>query len=492
MPLNIFVLQVPNPGTKNELRRTLEAISSEFLGTWSLSLVEAQENSSWGIILTAPDGTEHRKTLGGAERSVRTVQKAIRELRDSSLKNSLNAPSPLLSNIHIQNLLSFDGRGCSIDLTALNIFIGPNGSGKSNFIEAIGILHDAPKDFAESIRETGGSKEWLWKGVTSNRRAASGEPIVRIEVLVAPAVGAVPIRYSMSFTPVGYQLEITDERVETASPVDDHSVPFMYFGYQDGQPVISPMSPLLRVHRALNAETINPKLSVLSQFKDPDQYPELTYLSRQFDSFRLYRDWEFGIDSTVRDVFPADLPDDFLQENPRNFGLMLNRLTSEPGTKRDLIKYLQLFYPDAVDIRPRITDGRVEVRLEEKGGFSTPAARLSDGTLRWLALLIILLNPNPGPVVCIEEPELGLHPDMIPTLALLLKSASERMQLIITTHSAELVEEFSDNPECVLICEKEDGASRITRLQKPALASWLEKYSLGELWRKGEIGGTRW
>src|SRR5258708_10567198 len=302
MPLNIFALQIPNPDIKNELRRTLEAISSEFLGNWSLSLVEAQENSSWGISLKAPDGTEHKRMLGKAERNVRAVQKVLRELQGLSLKNPLSPLSPLLRNIHIQNLLSFDGRGCSSDLTALNILIGPNGSGKSNFIEAIGILHDAPKDFAESIRESGGSKEWLWKGVTSSRRAASGEPIARIEVLVAPAVGDVPIRYSMSFTPVGYQLEITDERIETAWPAGNHSTPFMYFGYQDGQPVISPMSPLLRVHRTLKAETINPKLSVLSQFKDPDQYPELTYLSRQFDSFRLYRDWEFRIDSTPRDV----------------------------------------------------------------------------------------------------------------------------------------------------------------------------------------------
>jgi predicted ATPase len=377
-------------------------------------------------------------------------------------------------------------------LTSLNILIGPNGSGKSNFIEAIGILHDAPKDFADSIRETGGIKEWLWKGLASRKRSATGEPSAKVEVLLAPPIGDVPLRYNISFTPVGYQLEITDERIETAWPPADQKVPFVYFGYQDGQPVISPMSPLLRVHRVLKTESINPRFSVLSQFKDPDQYPELTYVGRQFDSFRLYRDWEFGINSTVRDVLAADLPDDFLQEDLRNFGLMLGRLTAEPNIRKSFIEYLQLFYSEAEDIRPKISDGRVEVRLEEKGGFSTPAARLSDGTLRWLALLIILLNPNPAPVVCIEEPELGLHPDMIPTLASLLKAASERMQLIITTHSAELVEEFSDNPECVLVCDKESSATRITRLEKTKLASWLKKYSLGELWRKGEIGGNRW
>jgi predicted ATPase len=487
MPLNIFALQIADPHIKNEVRRTIEAISAEFSGNWSVSLIDSQTNDLWELTLQAPDGTRQVRNLGYGEHKARAVQTAVRELQRLS-----GGLGPLLKSVWVVNLLSFDASNPPIELCGLNILIGPNGSGKSNFIEAIGVLHDAPTDIGESIRESGGVREWLWKGTTRYRRAATGEPVARIEAVLAPPLGDNPIRYSISFTPVGYQLEITDERIETVAPPDKHVVPFLYFGYEDGQPLITPMGPEPRQHRSLEDKTVNTKLSVLCQIKDPEQYPELTYVGRQFASIRLYRDWEFGIDSTVREVFPADLPDDFLQESPRNFGLMLNRLVAEPKTKHDLIKYLQLFYPEAIDIRPRITDGRVEVRLEEKGSFSTPAARLSDGTLRWLALLVILLNPNPAPVVCIEEPELGLHPDMIPTLALLLKAASERMQLIITTHSADLVEEFSDHPEYVLVCEKKDGASRIARLDKTALKTWLDKYSLGELWRKGEIGGNRW
>jgi len=85
--------------------------------------------------------------------------------------------------------------------------------------------------------------------------------------------------------------------------------------------------------------------------------------------------------------------------------------------------------------------------------------RLSDGTLRWLSLLTILLHPDPPPLVCIEEPELGLHPDMIQPLAKLLLSASERMQLIVTTHSDGLVDELSGNPSAVIVCEKRNASS---------------------------------
>jgi predicted ATPase len=81
---------------------------------------------------------------------------------------------------------------------------------------------------------------------------------------------------------------------------------------------------------------------------------------------------------------------------------------------------------------------------------------------------------------------------MVHEVAKLLLVASERMQLIVTTHSDLLVEEFSENPEVVVVCEKEHGATNLRRLDKRELAAWLKRYSLGQLWRKGQIGGNRW
>ena len=121
-----------------------------------------------------------------------------------------------------------------------------------------------------------------------------------------------------------------------------------------------------------------------------------------------------------------------------------------------------------------------------------PATRLSDGTLRYLCLLAILCDPDPPPVICIEEPELGLHPDILPKLADLLIEASQRTQLIVTTHSDILVDAMTDRPEAVVVCEKHNGCTRMRRLGKDKLAVWLEQYRLGQLWLKGELGGTRW
>ena len=238
---------------------------------------------------------------------------------------------------------------------------------------------------------------------------------------------------------------------------------------------------------------INPQLSILAQRKDPDHYPEVTHLGELFAKFRLYRDWEFGTISDVREPCDAGLPNEYLEEDGSNLGVVLDRLLALPAAKRQILDSLRTFYGNATDLRTNVEGGKVQTRLEERHLNATiPLIRMSDGTIRWLALLAILFNPDPPPLVCIEEPELGLHPDMIPELASLLIDASSRMQLIITTHSDRLIEAFTEMPEAVIVCEKENGASTLRRLNADQLASWLEEYSLGELWTKGELGGTRW
>ena len=121
-----------------------------------------------------------------------------------------------------------------------------------------------------------------------------------------------------------------------------------------------------------------------------------------------------------------------------------------------------------------------------------PATRLSDGTLRYLCLLVLLLHPTPPPLMCIEEPELGMHPDIIGTIAELLIDASKRTQLIVTTHSDLLISKLSEIPEAVVVCERGPRGTTLRRLEPDALKVWLDEYSLGEVWLKGGIGGTRW
>ncbi|HQX54044.1 MAG TPA: AAA family ATPase, partial [Planctomycetaceae bacterium] len=151
----------------------------------------------------------------------------------------------------------------------------------------------------------------------------------------------------------------------------------------------------------------------------------------------------------------------------------------------------KVFYDGIQDFDVIIEGGTVQVFFTE-GDFVIPATRLSDGTLRYLCLLAILCDPTPPPLICIEEPELGLHPDILPNLADLLIAASERTQLVITTHSDILVDAMTERPDAVVVCEKHDGKTEMNRLSPEALAVWLEKYRLGQLWIDGQLGGKRW
>ena len=171
--------------------------------------------------------------------------------------------------------------------------------------------------------------------------------------------------------------------------------------------------------------------------------------------------------------------------------LPLSLASRFPVARKAILKGLQDLYDGFTDFSVFVEGGTVQVFFTE-GDFSVPATRLSDGTLRYLCLLAILCDPEPPPLVCIEEPELGLHPDILPNLADLLREASARTQLIVTTHSDILVDAMTATPESVIVCSKEQGQTRMERLDPADLTEWLKKYSLGQLWTKGQIGGTRW
>lgn len=394
----------------------------------------------------------------------------------------------LIRSLKLNNLLSFGPDEEAIPLRNLNVLIGPNGSGKSNVLESIALLKSAPRALAEPIREGGGIHDWLWKGSPKT-------PTACLETIMEIPVSRLPLRYRIEFTERGRRFHLVNERVETERPYDGHSKPYLYYGYENSRPFINVRAtsgePQEGTSRELRREDVDPEQSILSQRKDPDQYPELTRLGEELSKIRLYREWSFGRYTAPRLPQRADMPNDFLEEDARNLGVMLNRLCDDPSAKQEFLSGLRALYDGVTDFNVRIEGTTVQVFLHE-GRIAIPATRLSDGTLRYLCLLVILCHPSPPPLVCIEEPELGLHPDIMPNLAAMLRSASERMQLVVTTHSTILVDALTDDPESVIVCEKRKGSTSLQRLERDSLKEWLRDYSLGELWRRGEIGGNRW
>lgn len=384
----------------------------------------------------------------------------------------------LIREITIRNLLSFGPETKPFELRPLNVLIGPNGSGKSNFIDVIELLRSTTNDIWETFRRSGGTDAWRWK--RGEDRGA--QVTARILNLSAPGT----ISHSIAWLPKWDDHEAIDRELIML----DNDSPQKVLSEADQRHQESPF-------KATNGHSgpakYNFRQSVLSQLRDPVNHPQLALLTGWYERIRIYRDWSFGRRSAIRAPEPAGGRRDLLREDLTNLASVLHELARRDHGKAPLLEALNELYPDIKDVDGRlIGDSFLEVCLNEDGVWIS-GARLSDGTLRYLCLLVILLDPTPPPLICIEEPELGLHPDVIVSLADLLKEASERTQLIVTTHSTTLIDCFTDSPEDVVVCQKDEtGSTVMDRLDPERMKVWVKDYSLSDLWTSGQIGGNRW
>ncbi|MCY4119573.1 MAG: AAA family ATPase [Acidobacteria bacterium] len=394
----------------------------------------------------------------------------------------------IIQRLRMPGLLSFPPDMDFFDLQSLNVLIGPNASGKSNFIEVLGLLSALPTDFAAAIRDGGGAAEWVWKG-----SARLSPATIEVET-TSPYYP--PLRYRLSFFPMGPGVAISDETVEGIHPEPGHE-PDFYYTLQQGRPAIN-----IRVRtqdgqeeRSLKWDMRTLDQSVLAQRKDPDLYPELYWFGVVLGTMQSFREWTFGRYGELRGPQRADLPATWLLPDCSNLALVLNHIEHKLGPTFD--EHVRRFFPRFKRMTTTVSGGTVQFYLHESDfGKPIPATRLSDGTIRFIALLATLLTPDPqglpipARVVCIEEPELGLHPDAVAMLADLLVEASERMQLVVTTHSDALVSALTNQPDAIVACERPGAGTELRRLDPERLASWLEDYRLGDLWRMGELGAN--
>ena len=388
----------------------------------------------------------------------------------------------LLRRITLERLLSFGPKPMLLEMQNLNILIGPNGAGKSNFIEALSLMRATPVSAASSsvdvkrvVAQGGSVKAWVWKGERDQH--ASIDLLLNYDERL--------LRHVLSFGDENNQFRLADERIGYDRSSGGTG---FYYGFEQGKPVVK-MGGARK--RSLRPETVDRERSIIGQRRDAEQYPEIAFLAESYEQIRIYREWSFGRKIIFRQPQSADMRNDRLEEDFSNLGLIFSRLQKAPKVKAAILDGLRELYDGITDFQVHTEGGSVQMFLTEDD-FSVPAIRLSDGTLRYLCLLAILCDPAPPPLICIEEPELGLHPDVLPKLADLLIEASQRTQLVVTTHSDVLVDAMTDRPEVIVVCEKHDGQTTMRRLQKKELAVWLEKYRLGQLWTDGHIGGTRW
>lgn len=299
--------------------------------------------------------------------------------------------SLLLTRLKVSGLLSFGPTGIDLPLRGLNVLIGANGSGKSNLIEVLALLRASPKSLPAPVKAMGGVRESLWKG-----QAAAEEAIIDA-VVTNPGKG-MALRHMLTIREHGSRFEVADERIENEKAYPGkHQDPYFYYRYQRGHPVLQDFQD---TERRLKREQVLPEESILSQVKDPERYPTLARLQNAYSRIRLHRNWWFGPGAALRREQDTQGRRDLLAEKGSNLTLVLSNFRTK--VRKELIHSLKKLYSGIEDIAFQIDSGTVQLFIEETSGRQVPASRLSDGTLRYLFLLAILLNPDPPPLVAIE------------------------------------------------------------------------------------------
>ena len=345
-----------------------------------------------------------------------------------------------------------------LEMRSINIVIGPNGSGKSNFIGVFAFLN-AIRDgkLKDYVAKAGGAEKVLHFGSKTT-------PKLSLHLSFEDELN----QYSLDLSPTDSgDLYRSNETVYFWGDKEKYKKPW-------NDPVIG-------------------RVSGEAGISDPKVTKVASYVRDHLASWRLYHLHDTGPSSPLKK--PASVDDnEFLRGDGSNLAAFLYLLKEKHTTAYSLIRRtVQRVTPffDDFRLKPRkLNEATIQLEWSHKNSDQYfDATSFSDGTLRFIALATLLLQPEEfrPSIILIDEPELGLHPYAITMLGQLIKLAATKTQVIIGTQSPLLLDQFK--PEDVLVANRVEGSTTLTRLENDKLQSWLEDYSLGQLWEKNEFGG---
>ncbi|MFL6197004.1 MAG: AAA family ATPase [Thermoanaerobaculia bacterium] len=355
----------------------------------------------------------------------------------------------------------------------LNVLIGPNGSGKSNLLQVLDLLQKAAAGkLSEEILRQGGIVPLLY-----DERAQTISWILK----TTSATEEGRFLYHLTLQRLGLtsSFRIRDEILK-----GDRT----RLLERDTQHI----NVIDRLGTSINLGSLVPEdEAALSRLDIPTvSSPEASEFHRRVLGWDVYHNFRVDRDAPLRQAAVARLERKIAPDG-QNLIPVLHTLYSGNREFKGSVdaamraafgtEYEELVFPPAADQRVQLRIRWRSLKTEQS------AANLSDGTLRFLLLLAILANPEPGDLIAIDEPETGLHPGMFPIIAELATAASERTQMIFTTHSPQFLDAFREKTPTTTVAEWVDGETRLSVLDGDDLQKWLQEYSLGELYRSGGL-----
>lgn len=357
----------------------------------------------------------------------------------------------MLTQIELQGYKSV--KHLSLELDKINILIGANGAGKSNFISFFKLLRwmmQSPGQLQFYISQSGGANALLFDGVAVTPQL---EAFLRFQTDRGNNDYSIRLFHAAADT-----LIFADEKYRFSDSTFPNEAPWKYLdaGHRESKLID------LAEQGDLTARTIRSLIQkdcVVYQFHNTSETAKIRH--------------KWNIDGSR-----------YLREDGANLAAFLLRLREhEPKAYHRIVETLRQIAPFFADfVLENVYNSVLLQWREEKSDRIFSSYQASDGTLRTMALIALLLQPKEDlpDVIILDEPELGLHPFAINIIAGLIQSISLHTQVILATQSAMLIDYFE--PEDIIVVERKNRESIFHRLNSQELKEWLERYSISELW----------
>jgi len=371
----------------------------------------------------------------------------------------------------------------------LNIIIGPNGSGKSNLLKLLDLLSNSARgNLSKYIQHEGGMESIIWDGKLK-------EISIKIETTPVDTFRKIEddsLTYELQLVKVGNTgyYDISNELLGNYRQVKlgSKDSPFKLLERSPKSVKIfdeNYKSLKIMDKYVLETETL---LSVASGPLMANHH--ITEYQREMSSWRVYQDLHTDQNSDIRKPTITQRELEVSSDGQNLVSVLHTLYESNRQFENNLNNAMKVAYGDDFEkfVFPPAADGRIQLRIRWKS-LDRPQSTsdLSDGTIRFLFLITVLANPNPPTLIAIDEPETGLHPSMLPIIAELAADAAIKSQIIITTHSAELLDAFTKYKPTTTIAKWENGKTTLSVVSEKTLESWIKEYTLGKIFKSGEL-----